>query len=328
MKIVVLGASGHIGSAIVHELVNQGHDVSGTSRAAAIPENLQDLKFRYCRGDIDTEGQLDQWIEGQDLVIDAAAPYSLNLLAGRSTAERQPLEHAVRRTERLISSLLRHNTKFLYVSSSLIEAAQDSRPLPSLQSTVVRSMYPYFTIKRLIEERIHAATEEGLQAIIVRPTSCVGPWDIKPREMCWIPKLLRGEIPATLRHKINVIDTRDLAAAVAAALDNAAYGETITLSGHNTTTDALLAQLCNSGNVQSPQWGIPAALSIAPLLWIEVLWATIGSTSPLPSLVPTLLCEQRWVETSAAQDNLGVNLRPLAETARDTVSWYQKLGYC
>ena len=168
----------------------------------------------------------------------------------------------------------------------------------------------------------------GLRAVILRPTSCVGPWDVKPRELCWIPKLLCGEIPAVLRHKINVVDTRDLACALATVLEGDHNRQKITVSGHNTTTDELLAQLCKSGDVAAPRWGFPAAFSIVPLLWAEAMWAGIGSTSPLPSLVSALLCEQRWVEPGGAQHQLNITIRPLADTVRDTVRWYRDIGYC
>jgi dihydroflavonol-4-reductase len=271
---------------------------------------------------------LEEWFAGQDVVIDAAAPYSLNLLATRSEAERHPLEYAVRRTDRMIRALCGNDTLLVYISTAVLEPADEPASFSSLQSKLLRKVYPYFAVKRTIEDGVLDATSKGLRAVVVRPTTCLGPWDIKPRVMCWIPKLLCGEIPASLRHKINIMDTRDLAGAVATILETGIQGGTITMSGHNTTTDALLAKLCESGGVSAPRWGIPAALAIAPLLWTEVLWATVGSVSPLPSLVPTLLCEQRWVHMSTAQEELGVKLRSLAETAYDTVSWYRRLGYC
>lgn len=151
---------------------------------------------------------------------------------------------------------------------------------------------------------------------------------MKPREQCWIPKLLCGEVPAVLRHRINVLDTRDLAAAVAIAIEENVNTETLVVAGHNTTTDELLKILCHSARVAAPRVDIPAALSIVPLLWAEMAWATIGSPSPLPSLVPALLCEQRWIEPGCHENLMQINPRPLADTARDTVAWYRNLGYC
>ena len=328
MNVLVLGASGHLGCAIVREFVNRGHQVAGTGRSAEIPRNLTGVAFDYCPGDIDADSHLDQLIAGRDLVIDAAAPYSLNLLAASCDAERRPFEYAATRTERLVKYLLLHRVRFIYVSSSLAETPNDHSSLMSLQSKVVRKFYPYFRVKKLIEKRIHEAMAEGLQATIVRPTSCIGPWDAKPREMCWIPKLVGREIPATLKHDINVLDTRDLALAIGAAEKAGIDGKTITICGHNTTTGQVMTELCHAGEVEAPFLEIPAAMSIAPLAWTEMMWATLGRPSPLPSLIPALLCEQRWREPGAEQKQMGIELRSLSKTAHDTVDWYRELGYC
>jgi len=328
VKILVLGASGLIGSAIVGELIDRGHDVSGTGRALAIPRNLAGLDFNYVSCDIDSDGEIDRLFQGQDVVVDAAAPYALNLLVGESKAAKRPLDHVANRSKSMISSLMKHRAKLICISSSLTEPPTETNAFTMLQSKVVRSFYPYFKIKRMIEEEVLSGVRAGLQALVVRPTSCLGPGDVKSRDMCWIPKLMCGEIPAVLDHKINVLDTRDLAAAIGEILDSRSDTATITLSGHNTTTSRLITQLCDAGGIAAPKLAIPAAASIVPLFWIEVMWATIGSASPLPSLIPALLCEQRWVQQEATQQDLALGLRPLSESCRDTVTWYRNLGYC
>ena len=241
MRVVVLGASGHIGSAIVREFAHRGHEVSGTGRTRAIPKNLQGVDFRYCPGDLDNSGHLEQLLSGIELVVDAAAPYSLNLFTRENDAQNLPFDYAERRTERLLGGILKNQAALVYVSSSVTEPKKDARSLAALQSKAIRRFYPYFRIKKYIEARITEAAADGLRAAIVRPTSCIGPWDARPREMCWIPKLLCREIPATLRHRINVVDTRDLAATIASAAEQETYGRTVTASGHNTTTDELMA---------------------------------------------------------------------------------------
>jgi dihydroflavonol-4-reductase len=328
MKVLVLGASGHIGNAIVRKLIDDGHAVTGTARRASRPLNLAGLDIDYRAGDIDRGDTLDEWLEGQDVVIDSAAPYAINLLTSSSTAEGSALERARSRVERLISALDRHSARLIYVSSAHTDPSRKPGSLWGWQRRLARAVYPYFAIKRLTEDRVVAAMRAGLRATIFRPTACLGPWDIKPRNDCWIPKLLKGEIPGILSHRVNVLDTRDLAAAIAAAVDGTGNGETILLSGHNTTTDEVIEQLCASGDVPVPAVRIPAEISVIPLLWVEALWAMIGTASPLPSLVPALLCEQTWLEASEFQSKLGIGPRPLEETASDTVTWYRSLGYC
>src|SRR5262245_36270736 len=80
MNVLVLGATGHIGSAIVRECLSQGWEVTAVSRRREPPLNLNELPIHYLSGDIDTPGQIDIWTSGHDVVIDAAAPYPLYLL--------------------------------------------------------------------------------------------------------------------------------------------------------------------------------------------------------------------------------------------------------
>ena len=60
MKATVLGATGHIGSAVVRELVARGHTVTATGRRATPPVNLDGLALNYAAGDLDTPGQIDE----------------------------------------------------------------------------------------------------------------------------------------------------------------------------------------------------------------------------------------------------------------------------
>ena len=84
-----------------------------------------------------------------------------------------------------------------------------------------------------------AAVRTGSPAVIVNPTLCIGPWDIKVRDLCFVARLLSGEAPASVAHSINVIDVRDTAAGLVAALERERWGEPILLAGHNISVEAL-----------------------------------------------------------------------------------------
>src|ERR1700676_5212434 len=75
VKAVVLGASGHIGSAVTRELIGLGYEVTAAGRRIEPPINLAGLELRYVSGDLDVPGEIDRMVEGHDLVVDAAAPY-------------------------------------------------------------------------------------------------------------------------------------------------------------------------------------------------------------------------------------------------------------
>jgi uncharacterized protein YbjT (DUF2867 family) len=52
VKVFVTGATGFIGTAIVQELINNGHEVLGLARAEASPQKLMDAGAEVLRGDL------------------------------------------------------------------------------------------------------------------------------------------------------------------------------------------------------------------------------------------------------------------------------------
>ena len=96
-KTLVLGASGHLGQAILRELLRRGHKVTAATRRLR-PPNLVALEVPIVTGDPDAPGQLEHWVSGHEVVIDAAAPYAVNLFSPTSAIEHEPLGYARRRT--------------------------------------------------------------------------------------------------------------------------------------------------------------------------------------------------------------------------------------
>lgn len=323
MRVLVLGATGHIGNAVVRECLSQGYSVTAVSRRKEPARNLVGLPVYYLSGDIGTPGQLDAWVPGHDVVVDAAAPYSVYL----SPAGSDPLWDAARRTDTLLTSVQKHNARLAYVSS-FTTLARPRDTVAAWQVQFQRMLHPYFAVKELIESRVLTAAQQGLPTVIVNPTTCLGPWDMKARELCFVPRLLRGGIPAAVNHLINVLDVRDVARGLVAALQAERYGEPILLTGHTIPCAALFSWICGLGGAQPPRISVPPLLSLFASYSAELLLAWLGQRSLLPSLAVMLACEQDWLVPSTAQHDLGVASRPLSETLSDTIQWYRSLGYC
>ena len=73
MKIAIIGASGNIGSRIVKEALQRGHEVTGISRnTSKITEKNSKLHLVNC--DIFNPSELGKHLENKDVVISAYAP--------------------------------------------------------------------------------------------------------------------------------------------------------------------------------------------------------------------------------------------------------------
>jgi dihydroflavonol-4-reductase len=325
VKALVIGATGHIGNAVTRELLGRGYEVTASGRRAQAPENLRGLRVRYVAGDAEAPGAIERLIEGHDLLVDAAAPYPSLMAAGSGAAD--PVEQARRRTQTIIDAVGRRRARLAYVSS-FTTLPERSAGFERVQREWVRRSHPYFAVKREIETAILEAGRAGLAAAIVNPTLCLGPWDLKPRENCFVPRLLSGEAPVTVAHVVNVIDVRDVAAGLAAVLEAERYGEAIPLTGHNLSLESLYRWLCEIGGVAAPRLVAPMTLTAIASYWSEVALGAVGMRPPLPAIVPLLMMLHDSFDTGRVQAELGITPRALSGTLRDAIEWYRQIGYC
>ena len=327
-RALVLGATGHIGNAITRELLQHGYRVTAATRQTR-PEALAALKVEIVRGDAGHPGQLASWVPGHELVIDAAAPYPLNMFAAAAPSERAPLDHARRRMAALLDSVAREGATLGHVSSyTTLPRPRTEGAFAAIEARARRSVHPYFAVKATMEAMVLEAARGGLHAAVVNPTACLGPWDRRHRELCVVPMLVAGQLPVLVSRAMNVIDVRDVAVALRAALEQRRFGIPIGLAGHDCRTDALAARVCALASASAPRLRVPARLAVAGVLWAEAAWALLGRSSPLPAIGPLLVLDGYAMAPSAEQIALGVRPRPLDETLRDSIAWYRGLGYC
>jgi len=326
-KAVVIGASGHLGNAIVRALLNNNYQVTACSRRAAPPANLAGLKVRYASGDADSSGQFDKWITGHDLVVDAAAPYPLNVFSPVSEAGKDPIAYAERRTRQLLGAVRRHKARLAYVGSFVTHV----HPLTSgqrFQHKMMRLAHPYFEVKELIEAQMLDAGRYGIDVVIVNPTYCLGPWDLRDRLICTIPLLLAGAIPSSISQTLNVVDVRDVAAATIAALDAKRYGDPIQMDGHNISTAALYALICELGGVRPPRFSTAAGFALAGAYALEVVQGIVGERVLVPSGGMMMAALFDYMAAGHELEKLGSAPRPISESVTDAIKWYRQIGYC
>jgi dihydroflavonol-4-reductase len=327
MKVIVIGASGHIGNAVTRALLERGDQVTACGRRKLLPVTLAGLPIRYVPGDARKKGQFSDWIEGHEIVIDAAAPYPLDAFSVPGGAHGDPFLEAERRTRWLLEGIARHNALLVYVGS-FVTLARSHSAAYSLRDAMIRLAHPYFQVKALIESQICDAARSGVRAVIVNPTYCLGPWDLRDRRLCTIPLLLCREIRASITQILNVIDVRDVALGILKAIELERFGAPILLAAHVISVHDLYSLICHLGSIPAPRLSIDADMTMLSAYWTELAFASIGREAPLRSGGMMMATAFDAVLPANGLAELEIAPRPLANTISDAIEWYRKIGYC
>jgi dihydroflavonol-4-reductase len=321
VRIFVLGATGHLGQAVVRHALACGHAVTAASRQPD-PIALRDLDVKIARVD----GGLSALAElsaGHDVLIDAAAPYPLELCVPGSPAWRQAVDGAIDRTRLVLDAARRNRLRLVFISSFTTLPRRDS-PLCAMESAWRRSVYPYFEAKAAMERAVTAAAREGLPAVIVNPAACLGPWEFRAEESSFVRLVLARRLPFVMDHALSVIDVRDVAEAIDRALALELFGSPIALAGHNVSLLEVARQIAALDGACGPA---PAAVdsSVAAFtaFWSSTTFAAFNRSTPdLWRAVP-LAADGFPMVPSPEQIAMGLNLRPLCDTLRDAIAFHR-----
>ncbi|MDB4888497.1 MAG: NAD-dependent epimerase/dehydratase, partial [Gemmatimonadetes bacterium] len=298
------------------------HRVTAATRQHA-PAALDRLDVSVARGDADVPGQLDAWIEGHDLVVDAAAPSPLHLFISERGAKRDSLAHARRRTQALLDAIARHGAQLAFISS-FTTLPRDDNALASFESEWRRRVYPYFRVKQLMEDMVLHAARNGVPAVVLNPSAFLGPWELGAGRSSFVRMVMEQRLPATMRHVINVIDVRDVAALIHAAVAARRYGVPIPLAGHNIAVDELARRIADIAGVQAPLLSTDTRATVVAVFWVENALALARRDAPDAWRAAPLIADAWPMERGAEQRALGVRIRPLDDTLRDAVRWQRE----
>ncbi|WP_285711605.1 NAD-dependent epimerase/dehydratase family protein [Erythrobacter oryzae] len=214
-RILVTGATGGLGLALVREALARGAEVVASVRDPAAGAQLQALGARFHRCDLASpDADLAALIAGCDSVIHAAA---LSASWGR---EADFVAANFTATARLLDAARAAGvSRFVFVSSPSIFAGYRERiGIAEHDLPEAAPLNAYARTKLAAERMVLAASHEGLATCAIRPRALVGEGDrvILPR-LAALARRQRMPLPGGGRALIELTDLRDAAWAICEA---------------------------------------------------------------------------------------------------------------
>lgn len=319
MKIAVTGAAGHIGSAICRELVLQGHEV------IALVYNdfsaIQDLPISTVKGNVLDKNSLRELIGQADAVIHTAGMIELGY-----KFVQQVYDINVTGTKNVLEIAKEMGIKKVVHFSSIHAFSHKPYELPideNRQFVTEKSVF-YDQTKRDSHLLAQQAATEGLDVVIVCPTSAVGPPDHKPSKLGKaVIDIYTGSVPAVVKGGFDFADVRDMAKGAILALEKGRKGETYILGGEYYTIKAFSDLVLKAKGTKKRLIELPLFVANIGLPFVKS-YAYISKKAPLydKAYIDILQDGNKVTLSTKAKEELGYSVRDLGETLSDTVEWF------
>ncbi len=325
MKVLVTGATGFIGTWLVRRLVNEHHDVRVLKRATSHLEELEGLPVEFVNGDVTHAESLVEACRGIDSVFHCAG------LIAYTRTQRKNLELInVQGTANIINACVQTGVRRLvHLSSVAAVGSSFDGKYPLTESSpfnLSRLNLGYFESKRASEQLVIAAAKSGeLDAVILNPSNVYGRGDAKKGSRSVQLKVARGKFPFYTSGGVSITYIDDVIDAILVAWKSGKTGERYILSGENVTIKQLFHLIAAEVGIEPPKLYLPNAI-VHTIGAVGEVMERFGKKPPLNSETAWTTTLFHWYDSSKAQRELGLKVKPAKHAIHESLAWIKEHG--
>jgi len=316
--IALTGATGHLGFVLMPLLLKRGYRVKVLVRKKQpdFPGMVEQIE-----GDLDDTSALQKLAEGMTVFIHSAAlisvsgdPFGLvhkTNVVGSENAMRAAKQSGVRR--------------FIYIGS--VHAYQNRPHLLPLNEMrpMVKQGGAYDKSKSQAQQLVLSQNGPEFETLALCPTSMIGPPDLRPSLLGQaIGDIALGKIPAVFPGGFDFCDVRDVAKAVANAVEMGRGGQAYLLGGkwYSMRDFGACIGEVSGKSIRLPELPFWLGKILIPA---SKIWAkTSGQKTEFTAeALDILKYGPRQVCSMKAQNELDYHCRELKETLKDTLDFFR-----
>ena len=323
--VLVTGVSGFVGSAVARACAGRGWRVRGLVRGSSSRANLADFPGEIVEGDLRDARAVGRAMAGATALFHVAADYRL------WAPDPEEIVRNNRETTRIVmdAALEAHVPRVVYTSSVATLLPRDDAPSDETRAARPDEVVGAYKRSKVMAERLVEAmvVGRGLPAVIVNPSTPIGPRDVRPTPTGRIVvEAASGRMPAFVDSGLNLVHVDDVAAGHLAAFDHGHVGERYVLGGEDVMLGDMLGEIAALTGRKPPTVKLPRG-PLFPLAWANEQMARVTGKDPFLTLDSLRMAKHRMFYSSAkAEAQLGYRARPYAEALADAIAWFRGAG--
>jgi dihydroflavonol-4-reductase len=312
-KVLVMGASGFVGSHVTRQLVERGDDVRVYLRDTSLTVAIDDLDVERHHGDLHDVEAIRAAMADRDVVFYCVVDTRFHLrdpaplFATNVESLRRVLDVAVD------ADL----SKFVFCSTiGTIAIAPDGElATEDMPFNWPGRGGPYIESRRRAEDMVLAyARERGLPAVAMCVSNPYGPQDFQPSQGMMIKMAALGRVPAYLNGvSTEVVGIEDVATAFLLAAEKGRVGERYIISESYMPMRDMLTTAANAVGARPPRVGVPLAVAYGVAGALGLAGRVLGRDVPMNVTGVRLLHVMSPADHGKATRELGWHPGPAAE---------------
>jgi dihydroflavonol-4-reductase len=289
--------------------------------------NLADPRLEIVEGDLLDAGSIERAMKDVRFLYHVAADYRL--------WARNPddiVRTNVEGSRLVMTAALRAGVERIVYTSSVatLKPRPDGTPSDESFPLDAKSATGAYKYSKVAAERMVAAmiAEQDLPAIIVNPSTPIGPGDVRPTPTGRIiVEAAVGRMPGFIDTGLNLVHVDDVAAGHLLALQNGRIGERYILGGQNVLLGDMLRDIARFVGRAPPRLRLPRRL-LFPIAYGAEAIAHFTGREPFVTTTGLRLAKDRMFFSSAkAERDIGYRARPYGEAIADAIVWFRQNGY-
>jgi dihydroflavonol-4-reductase len=323
--ILLTGASGFVGGALLRALSRRGLPVRALIRPSSPRTNLAGLNGDIVVGDLMDRASLDRAVAGARFVFHVAADYRI-----WAPDPEEIVRNNVTGTCNLMAAARAGGVERIVYTSSVATLKPDPcGPADEQRAATPREAVGAYKRSKVEAERIveRMVAEDGLPAVIVNPSTPIGPGDVRPTPTGRILiEAASGRMPAFVDSGLNLVHVDDVAEGHILAMEQGRIGERYILGGQDVSLRCMLGSIARLVGRRPPSVGLPRG-PLYPLAWANEMIARWTGKEPFLTRDALRMARHNMYFSSArAARELSYRARPYEEGLVDALAWFRQAG--